>query len=77
MGRILEINERLNMEAIGHQETEIAIPGNNGLYEVGIIPGIGPYVKNTETGRIYSYEWRDVVSSACMAGLDDAEASHA
>lgn len=77
MGRVLEIDERLDLEPIDDKEIEIAIPGNNGLFEIGIIGGVGPYVKNTETGRTYSYEWCDLVGEACMDGLEDAEAVHA
>jgi len=46
-------------------------------YEMGIAPGIGPYIKHRKSGQLYLFEWHDLLLLAVNDGLQCEEDGNA
>ncbi|QDF95164.1 hypothetical protein CJ010_00645 [Azoarcus sp. DD4] len=42
-------------------------------YEVGLIHGVGPYVKDKHTDLVFSFEWEELVAQALDAGMSGSD----
>lgn len=68
MARFLDPNEPLQLDPAPADDVYVNCV-NPQRYEVGVIHGVGPYVKDKHTGLVFSFEWEDLVAQTLEHGL--------